>query len=114
MKITKSATFAVIPHVQTSLDAVFLWRLSSLSTDGTIERKLEWKYFHTPWPGSDKSSLIDLLTKAGLTVRFYDEEHKQWMEQNGATGSIPCEGNRDGTWTLPDLPEFETGYLKSS
>lgn len=113
-KTSRSQTHAVFPHVQ-GLDVVFLRRISQIANDinGPHSRRLEWCYQHTGWPKGFENELIVLLTKAGLVVRHYDAEHKQWMETSLEEGPKPCEGNRDGSWAMPDLNEFERGYLRS-
>lgn len=64
------------------------------------------------WNGT-KGALIELLKKAGLTVRFYDPEEKIWMDQSTQYGLTPAPGNRDGTWGVPSLEIFEKDYLNA-
>lgn len=63
--------------------------------------------------GSDRDALIDLLVRAGLTVRFYDPEEKQWMDHSMLYGLVRAPGERDGTWGTPSLEEFESDYLRT-
>lgn len=104
---SKSRTFAVIINVGSSLGFYFLHKETR---DG--ESKLKVKFKVSPLDSKNKDALISLLSDAGLTVRFYDHEEKQWMDMSASVGYVPAPGNRDGTWGKPSLEEFERDYLK--
>lgn len=124
MATRKSKTFAVLPNTG-ALDVFFLWREQqtedpSITLDGSPtwigqQRKdLKWQQTRTPWPTADRDKLIELLSKAGLTVRYFDPEEKKWMEQSLSAGLQPAPGTgREPSWTVPTLEEFERDYLQA-
>lgn len=121
-KLTKSKTFAVLTN-GTALDVFFIHRMTvvdyrpvggdRVGHDAVTEKKLVWSTQRLPWTEPyHRNVIIQLLANAGLTVRFYDPEEKKWMETSLVTGVQPCEGNRDGSWGIPDLETFEKSYLR--
>lgn len=104
----KSRTFAVsLPKFET---VTFLWMVEPQNKDKP--GSLEWLTHQ--WNGMEKEedAVIALLVAAGLTVRFYDPEERQWMDQSRMYGLVRAPGYRDGTWGVPTLSEFQESYLK--
>jgi len=65
----------------------------------------------TLWTRETKDQLIELLEAAGLTVRYYDSEEKQWMDKSMMYGLVRAPGDRDGRWGAPTRDVFERDYL---
>lgn len=106
-KVSKSRVFAVIVQDGLYQDVNFFWKRTA---DGvsTLEHQRE---VLQGWGGGNRDQLIALLTKAGLTVRFFDPEEKQWMDNSLVYGLVRAPGSRDGQWGPPDLEQFEEEYL---
>lgn len=105
----KSRTFAVVLTYGETLGVYFLWKQTGTRS---AQKSLEFNTCETPWPVGDKDTLIDLFVKAGLTVRFYDEEEKQWMDHSKIYGLIRAPGSRDGQWGFPTtIEQFEAEFL---
>lgn len=96
------------------IDVRFIARRASSSSleEGTVV-KLELDKSSKVMRGVALLELTDLLVKAGLTVRFYDPEEKNWMDQSRAYGVLKAPGSRDGSWGDPNLEEFDRDYLQS-
>jgi len=85
-----------------------LWVRTDLDTG---VKDLEHKARPLKWPVEEKNALIELLVDAGLTVRFFQEDEHQWMDNSHQFGYIPAPGNRSGQWAFPTIEEFERDYL---
>jgi len=79
--------------------------------DLTTKTRLVSRYLRPSFPIEIKDDIIELLSKAGLIVRYYDPEEKKWMDKSEAGGLSPAPGNRDGSWAHPGLEEFKAEYL---
>jgi len=120
-RLQRSKTFAVLTENGGIMDVFYLHRITATS-DSRVKaesyepnKKLEWKHHRTPWPTSEyRDHLIETLTKAGLTVRYFDHEEKRWMDNSLETGLTPAPGPRDGQWGIPDLDTFERDYLRAA
>lgn len=113
-KQTKSPTFAILPYRQDRHQDVHLYYIvKERRPDGFMGEVLEWKYHQTSFGIGDtvRDQIIALLSKAGVTVRYYDPEEKKWMDQSESNGLVPAPGQRDGGWVQPNLEEFKRDYL---
>lgn len=108
MAASKSRTFAIVSAVtEDTIHLTFATRL----TEG-MSKRMEIRRSSFPKEDLDTvNQIIDLLTQAGLTVRYYSQDEKQWMDNSLAHGLMKAPGQRDGQWTEPDLEEFEAHYL---
>ena len=116
MRVSISRRFAVLVENGGRLVAVhFLWRRTEFQDDGSAVSRLHHgvEKFSTTG-GMDRDHLISLLRKADLTVRFYERDERAWMQHSLRDGLEPANGNRDGTWGVPDLETFESEYLRIS
>jgi hypothetical protein len=111
-QVRKSRVFAVVLTSGNELGVYFICRKTELEDGRAGPTYLDIQAHRTPWAVAEKSALIDLLSKAGLTVRFFDPEESQWMEQSETVGSVRVPGPRDGAWGPPrTVAEFEESYL---
>jgi hypothetical protein len=108
---SKSKTFAVIMTQGEQLGVKFLWMVKEVDSDAAT---LEENNHLTPWALKDQDSLIELLVKGGMTVRFYDPEEKQWLEHSLLGGYNAAPGSRDGQYSTPTLDEFKRDYLQTN
>lgn len=110
--IQKSRMFAVVLTFGGEVGAYFLHKRTEKDGEQT-KTYLDIQGHKLAFPVNYKDEVIDLLVKAGLTVRFYDQEEKQWMDHSVAYGYVRAPGNRDGTWGVPTtLEDFEENYLR--
>ena len=107
--IRKSRSFAVLLLRGNLIEPHFLW-LKSYAESGEELLHHEWMGL-PPDEGWCLDTCIELLTMAGLTVRFYDSHERQWMDRSQLYGVVRAPGSRDGTWGLPDAQEFKDKYL---
>lgn len=107
-RLSKSRTHAVVLENGHLLDVRFLWRLTDQDSG---EQTLQEQAQLTPWYAYHRDVLVDLLVKAGLFVRFFDYDEKQWMENSIIGGYNRCPGSRDAQWSRPTLEEFDRDYL---
>lgn len=105
----KSRTFAVLKQGLGFVDVTFLVRVASTGINTETKKELDHKNKRI-W-SLNQDVLVDFLVAAGLTVRYYDPEEKQWMDQSFLYGVVVAPGARDGAWGMPTLEEFETSYL---
>lgn len=105
-KVSKSRSFAVITLQGGGLKIVSMWRKVAEGQLPTLETQVT-----SPFPVEQRDLLIKLLVNSGITVRFFDPEEKQWVDQSLLYGVIVAPGSRDGTWGIPSLEEFESKYL---
>lgn len=106
-RIRKSRTFAVVLTPGNTLGAYFL----TLKTYEDDRKDLDYRAYETKWSASEKDKLIELLVEAGLSVRFHQDDEKQWMDNSLQYGYIPAPGDRTGQWSFPSIEEFERDYL---
>lgn len=112
MKITKSRTYAVVLTPGNKLGVYFLCTKTESNDRQAGEPYLDVQAHQTTLGAEAKSAIISLLVAAGLTVRFFDPEEQQWMDQSVALGYTRAPGNRDGSWGVPtSVREFQTNYL---
>lgn len=113
-QVSKSKTFAVVLTFGTELGAYFLCRKTEKETGADPKTFLDVQAYKMPqWGPKDRDAVIELLVKAGLTVRFYDPEESQWMDQSQSYGLVRAPGSRDGTWGPPiTVEEFSKDYLE--
>jgi len=112
-KRTKSPTFAVLPFRQGAQQDVFFYYIEKIYGQITVEEYLREKYTMTPFGVNRRDDIIALLSKAGITVRYYDQEEKKWMDQSETDGLVPAPGQRDGSWSQPSLDEFKLEYMRA-
>ena len=110
-KQTKSPTFAVLPYRASGLQDVHILYFIKIYGQLQIDEVMQWKYQKPSIPVEYRDALIEVLTTAGLTVRYYDPEERKWMHASASGGLEPAPGSRDGTWAQPDLEEFKKDYL---
>jgi hypothetical protein len=110
-RVSNSRRFAVVMTYGATMGVYFLWKRTEVET-GTSSLENEAYQFPKEW-GPEKDSIIELLKKAGLTVRYFDREEKQWMDQSSQYGLTPAPGRRDGGWDFPNLETFERDYLNA-
>jgi len=115
MKRVKSKTFAVLLLEGERLGAYFLVRVLHETVElqegaSVMVPYLSIETCETEWGWRDQNNLIKMLVAAGVTVRFFDKEEKQWM-QFSEEGYVQIPGNRDGSWIIPQLEDFERDYL---
>lgn len=107
--IRKSRTFAVLLDMN-GAGFYFIYKKSYVE-DGMPKSALVY-YTHEIKGTLSTDEMIDLMKKAGCTVRFFDKEEKKWMDTSTQFGTVPAPGHRDGSWTFPLLEEFDKEYLK--
>lgn len=108
-RFTKTKTFAVVLTPGEQLGVYFLYKKINLDT---TEATLEIETVGPVWDAASKDTLIEVLRKAGLVVRFYDPEEKQWMQTSADDGPKKVPGARDGTWGFPlSVEQFWEDYL---
>jgi len=113
-QVRKSRVYAVVLTSGNQLGAYFMCRKTEVENGKEGEPFLDIQAHVTPWKVTEKAPLIDLLSKVGLTVRFFDPEESQWMEQSEQSGSVRVQGARDGSWGPPQtVAEFEETYLNA-
>lgn len=121
-KVKTSRKFAVLLNAGDVLGVYFVYH-----REETVEMPYGQAYAQVDWkttkslvvddqltniPVSLKGALTTVLTAAGLTVRFFDDEEKQWMDVSKEQGSVRAPGNRDGSWGPPtNLVDLERDYL---
>jgi len=110
-KTTKSPTYAVLPHRQEQQDVYFFY-VKKMHGQLQIDEELIATYQRPSFPVGERDVVIELLTKAGITVRYFDKEESKWMDQSALGGLEPAPGNRDGSWTPPILESFKQDYLE--
>lgn len=106
-RATYSRRHAVLLDRGPYTEVRFFWRKTDLELR---EATLEKSGCHLPRV-RDRNWIIELLLKAGVTVRHYDPEEKLWLETSSEYGTMPVRGDRDGGWQEPDLNTFEQEYL---
>jgi len=111
MKRIRSKTFAVLLMEGERLGAYFLARQRDEDTDTRSPFYLDIEPCKTTWGRQDQNNLIMILVAAGIAVRFFDEEERQWMQLILGGEYIQVSGNRDGSWGVPSLEDFERDYL---
>lgn len=108
-RIAKSRTFAVVIDFRGQFGVYFLWTRKDLDA-GT--ESLEHQAQHIKWAdASQKDNIIELLKKAGLTVRFFEPDERQWMDTSLTYGLVAAPGSRDGQWAFPTLDQFKEDFL---
>ncbi len=107
-RLSKSRTFAVVLTKGGNLEVKFLWMVTDKDSG---EETLEDNNHLTPWIESYRDTLIEMLVKGGLSVRFYDSEEKIWLEHSLLHGYNAAPGSRDGQYAPPTLDEFKEDYL---
>lgn len=113
-RVAKSRQFAVVLVLGNTMGAYFICRRTEQEDAEEAKTFLDINAYQSPWPPAQKDALIELLVKAGLTVRFYDPEEQQWMDNSLSYGYVRAPGNRDGTWGPPaTVEEFEENYLRT-
>lgn len=60
----------------------------------------------------DRTKVMQLLVEAGITVRYFDEGERTWMDWSLSGGVTAAPGNKDGTWHTPSLDTFKKDYLR--
>jgi hypothetical protein len=112
-KQTKSPTFAVMPYRPGPgrWQDIFFYFVQRIYGELHIDEVLVEKIESTACKVEDRDAIIRLLTKAGITVRYYDPEEKKWMDQSESGGLEPAPGDRDGGWVQPNLESFKEEYL---
>jgi len=84
-----------------------IWFLSRTTLDGTprvYTAVVDGK-------GIPEQDLVYILRMGGHRVRYYDEEGKEWVEESIQSGTKVVNGDRDGSWNVPSLEDFEKYYL---
>lgn len=109
-QISKSRTFAVILSKGDTFGVYFLWVKKDMET-GKENLEYQTQDLNNWADTSQKDGFIELLKKAGLTVRFYEDDEKQWMDSSLVYGLVPAPGSRDGQWSFPNLEAFKEHYL---
>lgn len=111
--VKKSRTFATVLVLGNELGAYFLCQKTETDQEtGEQTTFLDIQSHRTNLEPKHKDDLIQMLVKAGLTVRFYDPEEKQWMDLSTSYGLVRAPGARDGTWGPPTTAEeFNEEYL---
>jgi len=110
-KTTKSPTYAVLPH-RTEQQDVYFFFVKKIHGQLQIDQELKATYQRPCFPVGERDVVIELLVKAGITVRYFDAEESKWMDQSASGGLEPAPGNRDGSWTPPNLESFQQDYLR--
>ena len=95
------------------LQDVFFYFIARKEQGKLTEEMLQEKYMRPRFGVGDKDLIIELLAKAGITVRYYDPEEKRWMDQSESGGLEVAPGDRDGGWTQPNLEIFKREYLQA-
>lgn len=112
-KQTKSPVFAVLPFRRGGLQDIFFYWVLKVHEEGELAGEvLQEKYMRPKFGVGDRDSIIELLSKAGITVRYYDPAEKRWMDQSESAGMNATVGDRDGGWVQPDIHTFKLDYLK--
>jgi len=112
--VRKSRVFAIILPLASELGVYVVYKRTEVSEDSGETSFIDVSSHKTKWPLGDRNELIALLKAVGLTVRFFDNEEKQWMDDSLSHGYVRVPGNRDGTWTPPrSVEDFEENYLKA-
>jgi len=84
-----------------------IWFLSRTNIDGiprVYQAVVDGK-------GLSDQDLTHILKMAGCRVRYYDEEGKEWVEESIQAGAKVVNGDRDGSWNVPNIEDFEKHYL---
>jgi 2-hydroxychromene-2-carboxylate isomerase len=110
----KSRTFAVVissPDASGSRlqpeQVHFLYRLTSGGLSQLLHKATDIRNWHL----LDEAELVEFLKNAGLTVRHFNKGESQWQDTSTQLGIVRAPGNRDGSWGVPTLLEFERDYL---
>lgn len=113
-RVSKSKTFAVILTPGNALGVYFICKKTE-EEDGASSTFLDIQSLQThDWTARDRNQVIELLKFAGLTVRYYDAEESQWMDDSRSYGLTRAPGSREGTWGPPtSIEEFQEYYLDS-
>lgn len=111
-QVLKSKTYAIVLVNGAQLGVYFLCRKTEKEGEKS-STFLDLQGYKTPnWGPREKDSVIELLVKAGLTVRFFDPEESQWMDQSISYGLVRAPGTREGVWGPPlTVEDFERDYL---
>lgn len=114
-QVSKSKTFAVVLVFGSELGAYFICRRTDREEGKDPLTYLDVEAHRIPgWGPKERDQVIDLLIKAGLTVRYFDSEESQWMDQSRSYGLVRAPGSRDGSWGPPlSVGDFERDYLET-
>jgi len=111
-KTTKSPTYAVMPHRKGMQDVYFLHIEKKHQEIGKPVETLKQAYQRPCFPVELRDEIISVLAKAGITVRYFDEEESKWMDISETGGLEPAPGQRDGSWASPSIEDFKSDYLR--
>lgn len=112
-RVSKSRTYAVVLTAGDTLGAYFIHKKTVTEDGHEPVTSLELDAYPMPtFSPKDENAIIELLMKAGLTVRHFDKAERQWMDNSLLYGVVRAPGTRDGTWGPPlTVDEFEKDYL---
>lgn len=102
----KSRTFAVMVQKGPGIEINFVYRRVELDGQKRVVKTTLARLVDA----RDREKVSEVLQIAGLTVRGYDEEKKQWFDQSEQFGLEPVVGSENGSWNVPSVEEFERDY----